>query len=1516
MNRAVVFAVAVVLGMGSIERTRADGCILVRWYGPQWSTSAGCGTEAGRLGADNETFSCDTGLPAGCGPGNGFTPAEFEAQTGVTWGPYPGCHPHILVGPFVAHKCSDAEPRECKAGVASSDARMNGAGLIGDPVDLATAQLSLDPVDVNLGHGLRFARHYSSGATLQTSMGKSWSHSLDWRLVRATANGTFPILLVKEPLRAPIPFASDGTTFSTNLMHDGSVSVDGGGIVHYTSGTQVEADFDAQDRLIALRYPGEPQIDVTYATDSATYSNGTQSIVITRYPPGHANAGLVSSVTANGEVWSYGYSATQHLTSVVGPDPSTATASDTTTWTYVYSGATNRITRVDRTSSAGTTTLGSWAFNSNGRVTSADEQALEQPLLFSYSTPQSGTFRATVKNSSNQTLALFDSVGGATTSITNPSGPAAPVAGGPGVPVPFGAATTISANNRLTRTQVDQNGNVTLYENYDGNGHPGRIVEGWVDGPILTGVFSGDDTFASLTELTWHPVLQEHLVESSPSVLPGGGTRTTIFDYDDPAALGDNPALPNEAPTNRLYSRTDQGYTLDSTGAVVLASYETTFTYDAAGRALTESGPRPENFTQHLYDAVTGYRTATRRYLNGAGSGFLETTFSNFDSLGNPQTITDPNGRATLYTYDTIGRVKTVTPPFTGASSTITFTYDVDGNLTRIDFPPDSFAQPYFLRFGYDTKNRLTFLADAAGSAIVYERTSGRVTREALYAGFIDLSNRGTLTGDSTFSYDVAGRLLKAFNPLFAGNTVFTQYGSDANSNPTSITDENGKQDTRLYDALDRLTQVSQVRSGGTYVTQFGYDGNGRVKIVTDPAGKTTDHQHDDFGRLVKVTSPNTGVTLYVYDAAGNLATKKENFTGTPRTTTYAYDGLDRLTLVDFATDADWAFTYDTSAALNQKGRLASVTNGIVTTEREYTDRGDLALERTTIGGASYSVTYGYDAGGNLTALQAPSGVTAGYGYSGGRPKTLTVTAGADQQIVRNISFAPFGGRTRAEFPPYDSGSGLNTVISTRTYNLRGQVATLQVTAPSGTVLDQSFDYAYTAGGVGPNDPGPNLDRVVDNRDPSESRFYFYDELDRLWKATDLAGTPLYTYLYDANGNRTQEVAPGGTTAYSYESATDRIAQESGAGAKYYAHDAYGSRIWAGPTAYAGLPSHVYNELNRLVEVRDPVTQAVLGLYTYDAFGRRVRKITASGTKLFFYDSAGQLLEERSLATTPHTVRDYAWIEEEPVGTVDTGPQPTRFAWVHTDRLGTPLAMTSSPGSGGAQTIWRASYAPFGLAFINGDPDGDLQQFGLDLRFPGQSYESEAELNYNFFRSYDATMGRYLEADPIGIAGALNSYSYVDGQPITFSDPLGLESQLALDFVLRRPAWAAADRELERTLDEMLGRNIIGADQFFHCLAACRAEKASGDPDYVRKRLDTKEYFRDYPKGRLGYYGDRRRRSHREMLDDIAADRSANERGLTCSPGEECRDRCEALIDAMDRFPESRKLLRKLFKQF
>jgi len=798
---------------------------------------------------------------------------------------------NLSIAPLLTDSCSSVndEPRECKIGSTTSDARRGGAGLVGDPVDLTNGSLSLDPLDVDLGHGLRFARHYSNRTTAVSAMGKAWSHSLDWKLFRATA-GSYPLLTVKEPLRPAIGFVLDGSTYKTSNRNGGSISVDSSGIVHYASDRGIEADFDATNRLIALRYPGEPEISVSYGTNSATFTNGSQSLTLTTFASG-SSAGLVSSVIANGEMWSYAYNANKYLTTVVGPDPSTPSTSDAVTWTYVY--ASNRITRIDRTTSAGTAALASWTFDGSGRVTAADEPALEQPLKISYSTPVAGTLRATVKNASNQTLALFDSpssgsLSGILTSVTNPSGPAAPTPGGPGVPVPYVALSTASTTSPLKRTVTDKNGNVTLYENYDDHGRARSIVEGWVDGPGAPGVFSVDDTWARWREYTYHPVLDEPLTISEDSAIPGAPDRVTIFDYDDPLAPGDHPSIPNESPTSRLYARIEQGSTLDASGAVVPVSATTRFRYDADGRVLTESGPRPENYTEHVYDSA-GNRTATRRYLNGPASAYLETTFASFDARGNPQTVTDPNGRVTTFTYDAAGRMKTITPPYPGGGTTITSTYDVDGNLVRIDFPNDSFGQPYFLRMGYDTKNRLAFLADSAGSAIVYERTGGRVTREALYSGFVDLSNRGTLKGDSTFTYDVAGRLLKAFNPLFNDNSIYSEYGHDGNENQTSVSDENGKLDNLLYDALDRLAAVQQVRGGTTYTTGYAYDAAGNVKQVTDPAGKATDYLFDDLGRLVKVTSPNTGVTLYLYDLAGNLVAKKEDFTGTPRTTLYEY---------------------------------------------------------------------------------------------------------------------------------------------------------------------------------------------------------------------------------------------------------------------------------------------------------------------------------------------------------------------------------------------------------------------------------------------------------------------------------------------------------------------------------------------------------------------------------------------------------------------------------------------------
>jgi len=65
----------------------------------------------------------------------------------------------------------------------------------------------------------------------------------------------------------------------------------------------------------------------------------------------------------------------------------------------------------------------------------------------------------------------------------------------------------------------------------------------------------------------------------------------------------------------------------------------------------------------------------------------------------------------------------------------------------------------------------------------------------------------------------------------------------------------------------------------------------------------------------------------------------------------------------------------------------------------------------------------------------------------------------------------------------------------------------------------------------------------------------------------------------------------------------------------------------------------------------------------------------------------------------------------------------------------------------------------------------------LNLRFPGQCFDKETGLHYNYFRTYDPSTGRYLESDPIGLDGGLNTYTYVLNNPLIHMDLFGLTQE-------------------------------------------------------------------------------------------------------------------------------------------
>jgi RHS repeat-associated protein len=129
---------------------------------------------------------------------------------------------------------------------------------------------------------------------------------------------------------------------------------------------------------------------------------------------------------------------------------------------------------------------------------------------------------------------------------------------------------------------------------------------------------------------------------------------------------------------------------------------------------------------------------------------------------------------------------------------------------------------------------------------------------------------------------------------------------------------------------------------------------------------------------------------------------------------------------------------------------------------------------------------------------------------------------------------------------------------------------------------------------------------------------------------------------------------------------------------------------------------------------------------------------------------------------------DWVWIDDLPVlqyqDSYDAqgGLIGTQTTYLHPDHLGTPRI-----GTDASQTIqWRYRSDAFGMATITG-------AHTVRLRMPGQIDLGFGGINYNYFRDYDPNVGRYLESDPIGLLGSLNTYAYVDNNPLRWIDPTG-----------------------------------------------------------------------------------------------------------------------------------------------
>jgi RHS repeat-associated protein len=122
---------------------------------------------------------------------------------------------------------------------------------------------------------------------------------------------------------------------------------------------------------------------------------------------------------------------------------------------------------------------------------------------------------------------------------------------------------------------------------------------------------------------------------------------------------------------------------------------------------------------------------------------------------------------------------------------------------------------------------------------------------------------------------------------------------------------------------------------------------------------------------------------------------------------------------------------------------------------------------------------------------------------------------------------------------------------------------------------------------------------------------------------------------------------------------------------------------------------------------------------------------------------------------------------------IHSGPYAGEILDLHTDHLGTPRAIVQ-PGT--QQVVWRWALngSAFGEHAPDADPDGDGLALEFNLRYPGQYYDVESGLSYNYFRDYEPGTGRYVESDPIGLYGSITTYGYADLNPLMVIDPDGL----------------------------------------------------------------------------------------------------------------------------------------------
>jgi len=290
-----------------------------------------------------------------------------------------------------------------------------------------------------------------------------------------------------------------------------------------------------------------------------------------------------------------------------------------------------------------------------------------------------------------------------------------------------------------------------------------------------------------------------------------------------------------------------------------------------------------------------------------------------------------------------------------------------------------------------------------------------------------------------------------------------------------------------------------------------------------------------------------------------------------------------------------------------------------------------------------------------------------------------------------------------------------------------------------------------------------------------------------LTSATSSSGNRAFTY--DATGNRLTHKLNSVTTNYATAIGSNRLMSLSGGNTRGYQYTPNGN---VSSTSGSGATTFTYDPFNRL---KYATTGGHTAAYQVNALGqRKVKFIDGAPISLYTHDPAGNVLleYEAALANVTWTIRLFG----EPLVLRRSGQN----YFIHTDHLGRPELMTNASKA----VVWRANNYAFDRS-VAYDAIG-----GQNTGYPGQSKDNETGLWHNYMRDYDGLTGRYIQSDPIGLGGGLNTYAYVGGNPIANIDPLGLESpQYSIGQIPGNVAWNQKPDFLQLSLSYYVGSYSI-----------------------------------------------------------------------------------------------------------